>query len=47
MEEDMYTHHYYKQRSIVKPQPLEHYLLHGSLACGLLFICLSLAVWAK
>jgi hypothetical protein len=47
LQEEMYTHQYYKHRSIIKPNQLEQYLVHGVLASGLLFTCLSLAVLIK
>lgn len=47
MREEMYTHHYYKQRSIIKPNPLGEYLVQGILVSGLLFACAAIIVLLK
>lgn len=47
MHDDMYTYHYYKQRSIIKHDPLETYLVHGVIAAGLLFACSAAFVLFK
>lgn len=47
MLDDMYTYHYYKQRTIIRPDPLGTYLLQGILAAGLLFACAAAFVLLK
>lgn len=38
MKEDMYTYHYYKKRSILKPSRTSEFIFEGIVVSGIAFV---------
>ncbi len=47
MQEDMYTYHYFKNRSIIKKDHTANYLLSTILLCSTAFLATTLFVLSK
>ncbi len=44
MKEDMYSYHYYKRRSVMKPARTSDYLVQAALFCGMAYAVVTLVV---
>ncbi|HMM19558.1 MAG TPA: hypothetical protein PKA10_02390 [Selenomonadales bacterium] len=44
MKEEMYTYHYYKSRSVVKPEKTSDFLVRAAVVFGLAYAALTLSV---
>lgn len=44
MKEEMYSYHYYKRRTVMKPTRTSDYLVQAALCCGMAYAVLTLVV---
>lgn len=44
LKEDMYSYHYYKRRSVMKPARTSDYLVQAALFCGMAYAVVTLVV---
>ena len=44
MKDDMYSYHYYKRRSVVKPARTAEYLVQAALFCGMAYAVVTLLI---
>ena len=44
LKEDMYSYHYYKRRSIIKPARISDYLVQATLLLGMAYTVVTLVV---
>jgi len=44
LKEDMYSYHYYKRRTVVKPARTSEYFVQAALFCGMAYAIVTLVV---
>lgn len=44
LKEEMYSYHYYKRRTVMKPARTSDYLVQAALCCGMAYAVLTLVV---